>query len=131
MKKLLVVSLVLLGISLSAYSCAQVQADATTVATAICTAATQEQGSGLALSKNQTTAINTVINGCNATAQGTNLTQATAVAAIFAGLVTLQQGGLLTQIKMTALAPDDLSALRRTKALSADDLKWVLAHDIR
>jgi hypothetical protein len=127
--KTLAIPLIAIGIGLAACN-ATAQADATVVAEAICSGAAQEQASGLVLNKTETTAVNAVVAGCNATAQGTNLSSATAVAAIFSGLVTLQQGGLLTQIKMKALAPEEVATLvkyGRTR-LSDHDIDWLVSH---
>ena len=128
MRKFLAVSL----IALSLAGCnAQAAADATAVAEYICTSAQAMSASGLVLSDKQTTALNSVINACNATAGGSNLTQASAVAALFAGLVTLQQGGLLNGIKMKALAPADMALVQHKYALHQSDVDWIIAHDFR
>jgi uncharacterized lipoprotein NlpE involved in copper resistance len=129
MKKFIIISAVALAAGLAGCN-ATAQADATVVATAICSAAATEASSGLALNSVETTAVNSVLAGCNATAQGTNLTSATAVAAIFAGLVTLQQGGLLTQIKMVALAPEE-AQVRASGLLPKSTIDWIVKHDLR
>jgi len=127
MKALLVIPF----IAIAAAGCnAQAQADATAVAEYICTSAQTMQASGLVLNQAQTTSLNSIVNACNVTAGGSNLTQATAVAAIFAGLVTLQQGGLLNGIKMKALANDQVLALRKLP-IDQGKLDWFLAHDQR
>jgi hypothetical protein len=132
MKKYLTTSLVALGLAGGLAGCnAQAQADATAVAEYICTSAQTLQASGLALNAPQTTALNSVINACNATAGGSNLTQPTAVAALFAGLVTLQQGGLLSGVKMKALAPEQLTALQRSGQLPSATVDWIVEHDFR
>lgn len=131
MRKYLIVSLVSLGVGLSAFSCANVQADATAVAIYTCSSAQTLAASGLALNNAQTTALNSLINACNVTAGGTNLTSATAVAGLFAGLVTLQQGGLLTGIKMKALAPSDMALVQHNYALPQSTVDWIVKHDFK
>ena len=126
----LLLALPLLALPLAGCS-PQAQADATAVAGAICSSAAQLQASGLQLNQTQATAVQAVVNGCNATAEGTSLTQASAVAAIFAGLVTLQQGGLLASIKMKALAPDELDTLQRQTLLPKSTVDWLVTHDLR
>ena len=128
MKKLLAVSL----LALAAAGCnAQATADATAIAEYICTTSQTLQASGLALNNAQTTALNSLVSACNATAGGTNLTQATAVAALFAGLVVLQQGGLLSGIKMKALAPGDIALIQRRYALPQSTVDWIVTHDFK
>jgi uncharacterized protein YcfL len=128
MRKFLVVSL--LGLTLAGCN-AQAQADATAVAEYVCTTAQALSASGLVLSDKQTTALNSVINACNVTAGGSNLTQASAVAAIFAGLVTLQQGGLLNGIKMKALSPTDIALIQHKYALPQSTVDWIITHDFK
>jgi hypothetical protein len=131
MTKYLTLPLLALGISLSAYSCEQAQSDATPVAEYICTTAQALQVSGLELNKPQTTALNSIINACAITAGGSNLTSASAVAAIFAGLVTLQQGGLLSGIKMKALAKADVALLQHRYALPQSTVDYIISHDFK
>jgi hypothetical protein len=74
----------------------------TAITSAICVDAVTLQGSGLALNKTETTALNGVITSCNATAGGTQFNNATVALAIINDAILLQSSGLLKDIHITA-----------------------------
>jgi hypothetical protein len=45
--------------------------------------------------------------------------------------VVLQQGGLLNNIKLKALAPDEVDALKARYRLPQSDVDWIVKHDFR
>jgi predicted small secreted protein len=74
----------------------------TAITSAICVDAVTLQGSGLALNKPETTALNGLITACNATAGGTQFNNATVALAIINDAILLQSSGLLKDIHITA-----------------------------
>lgn len=72
------------------------------ITSAICTDAATLQSSGLALNKNESTALQGVITSCNSTAGGTQFNNATIALAIINDAILLQSSGLLKDIHITA-----------------------------
>ena len=87
----------------------------TAIATAedICAAVAVEQSSGLKLNAAQTTAVNGLINSCALTSQGANLSSGALMVTFFSEAVALQNSGLLSNLKLTALAPEQKQKLDR------------------
>lgn len=91
--------------------------NATAIATAedICAAVAVEQSSGLKLNATQTTAVNGLVNSCALTGQGANLSSGALLVTFFSEAVALQSSGLLTNLKLTALAPEQKQKLDRVE----------------
>ena len=90
----------------------------TTVTSAICTDIGAVQASGLSLNKNQQLALTGLVQSCAATAGGTQFNNATLVAAMINDAILLQSSGLLTNVKLKALAPEQAQKLQSLK------VKW-------
>lgn len=87
----------------------------TAITAAICTDAATLQSSSVALNKNEATALQGIINGCNATAGGTTFNNATIALAIINDAILLQSSGLLSNVHITAEAPEQQLVLRKIR----------------
>jgi len=87
----------------------------TAITSAICVDATTLQTSGLALNKNQSLALQGIITTCTATGGGTSFNNATLALAIIQDAILLQSSGLLTNVHITAEAPEHQQVLRKIK----------------
>jgi len=109
MYKLLVLSTLL---ALSVTACNSTN---TSVTAAICADAATLSTSTVALNKNQTLALNGIVNTCASTAGGTVFNNATVALALINDALLLQQSGLLSDVHIKAEAPDIQVLLRRIK----------------
>ena len=87
----------------------------TAITAAICTDAVTLQQSSVALNANEKTALQGIVNGCNATSGGTVFNNATVAVAIINDAILLQGSGLLSDIHITAQAPEQQLVLRKIK----------------
>ena len=83
------------------------------ITSAICADAATLQASSIALNKSEQTGLQGVITGCNATAGGTQFSNATVALAIINDAILLQSSGLLKDIHITALAPAQKLAVKK------------------
>ena len=88
----------------------------TAITSAICADASTLQGSDLKLNKPQATALQGIVTACASTAGGTTFNNATVALAIIQDAILLQSSGLLSNVHITAQAPDAQLALRKIKA---------------
>jgi hypothetical protein len=89
--------------------------NSTSITSAICADATTLQSSGVALNANQTLFVNGIISSCNSTAGGTTFNNVTVALAIIQDAILLQGSGLLSDIHITAEAPEAQKVLRKIK----------------
>jgi hypothetical protein len=86
-----------------------------TVTAAICSDASALQASSVKLNGVQTTALQGIVTTCAATAGGTSFTNATLAVALINDAILLQSSGLLSDIHITAQAPEGQRVLERIK----------------
>ena len=86
---------------------------AVAVTSAICTDASALQSSGLALNKNEATAVQGIITTCASTAGGTLFSNSTVALGLINDAILLQSSGLLKDIHITALAPAQKVAVKK------------------
>ena len=87
----------------------------TSITAAICTDATTVSTSGLALNANQKLALSGIMSSCASTNGGTTFSNSTVALAIIQDAILLQSSGLLSNVHITALAPEQQQTLRRIK----------------
>ena len=114
MKRILIIP-VLAGAGLALAGC---NADVSSVTSAICADAAAVQASPLKLNANEALALKGIITDCAITAQGTSFGQANLATTIIVNAVQLQSSGLLTSVKLKALAPAERDSLTRIR------MKW-------
>ena len=83
------------------------------VTSAICADAAVVQSSTLELNKSQKLALNGIIASCATTAGGTSFSQASVALTIINDAIMLQSSGLLTNVKLKAMAPDQALKMER------------------
>ena len=88
----------------------------TAVTAAICADAATLQASTVALNKNQQTALQGIVTTCASTAGGTVFNNTTLAIALINDAILLQSSGLLSNVHITAEAPEAQQTLRQIRA---------------
>ena len=90
-------------------------ATATAITAGICADAGTLQASSVALNKNESTALQGIMNACSSTAGGTVFNKLSVANAIIADAILLQSSGLLKDVHITAQVPADQAVLKKIK----------------
>ena len=114
MNKLLIISATVLASAFGLAGCNN-SSGLASVTSAICADAAVVQSSTLELNKSQKLALNGIIASCATTAGGTSFSQASVALTIINDAIMLQSSGLLTNVKLKAMAPDQATPLVKMK----------------